>query len=105
MACGKITDPVPGDFYPVSNIDDMLFAFDALNPDPGTTQQGPVCRLQVCPEARHNFVLDRSIKSVNILGSGGVAGVVPYLISPSGKTLGAAQEGRQERRPTSTACR
>ena len=87
LACGKITDPVPGDFYPVSNIDDMLFAFDALNPDPGTTQQGPVCRLQVCPEARHNFVLDRSIKSVNILGSGGVAGVVPYLISPSGKTL------------------
>ena len=87
MACGKITDPVPGDFYPVSNIDDMLFAFDALNPDPGTTQQGPVCQLQVCPEARHNFVLDRSIKSVNILGSGGVAGVVPYLISPSGKTL------------------
>ena len=87
LACGKITDPVPGDFYPVSNIDDMLFAFDALNPDPGTTQQGPVCRLQVCPEARHNFVLDRSIKSVNILGSGGVAGIVPYLISPSGKTL------------------
>jgi hypothetical protein len=87
MPCGKITDPVPGDFYPVSNIDDMLFGFDALNPDPGTTQQGPVCQLQVCPEARHNFVLDRSIKSVNILGSGGVAGVVPYLISPSGKTL------------------
>ena len=87
MACGKITDPVPGDFYPVSNIDDMLFGFDALNPDPGTTQQGPVCQLQVCPEARHNFVLDRSIKTVNILGSGGVAGVVPYLISPSGKTL------------------
>ena len=87
LACGKITDPVPGDFYPVSNIDDMLFAFDALNPDPGTTQQGPVCQLQVCPEARHNFVLDRSIKSVNILGSGGVAGVVPYLMAPSGETL------------------
>src|SRR5215207_7520070 len=87
LACGKITDPVPGDFYPVSNIDDMLFAFDALSPDPGTTRQGPVCQLQVCPEARHNFTLDRSIKSVDILGSGGVAGVVPYLISPSGKTL------------------
>jgi hypothetical protein len=87
LACGKITDPVPGDFYPVSNIDDMLFGFDALNPEPGTTQQGPVCPLQVCPEARHNFVLDRSIKSVNILGSGGVPGVVPYLVSPSGKTL------------------
>lgn len=87
MPCGEITDPVPGDFYPVSNIDDMLFAFDALNPDPGVTNQGPVCQLQVCPEARHNFVLDRSIKSVNILGSGDVPGVVPYLIAPSGETL------------------
>ncbi|HEX7827976.1 MAG TPA: VWA domain-containing protein, partial [Mycobacterium sp.] len=87
MPCGQITDPVPGDFYPVSNIDDMLFAFDALNPDPGINDQGPVCQLQVCPEARHNFVLDRSIKAVNILGSGGVPGVVPYLVAPSGETL------------------
>lgn len=85
--CGRITEPVPGDFYPVSDIDDMLFAFDALNPTPGTTGQAPVCRLRVCPEARHNFVLDRSIKSVNILGSGGVGGVVPYLVSPRGTTL------------------
>jgi hypothetical protein len=87
LKCGQITDPVPGDFYPVSDIDDMLFAFDALNPTPGTTGQAPVCQLQVCPEARHNFVLDRSIKSVNILGSGGIAGVVPYLVSPRGTTL------------------
>jgi hypothetical protein len=87
MPCGQITDPIPGSFYPVSNIDDMLFAFDALNPDPGINNQGPVCQLQVCPEARHNFVLDRSIKSVSILGSGGVPGVVPYLVAPSGETL------------------
>lgn len=85
--CGSITDPVPGDFYPVSNLDDMLFAFDALNPAPGITRQGPVCHLRVCQEARHDFVLDRSIKSVNILGSGGMPGIVPYLISPSGQTL------------------
>ncbi|MCB0950866.1 MAG: VWA domain-containing protein [Mycobacterium sp.] len=87
MDCGAITTPVPGDFYPVANIDDMLFAFDSLNPDPGVDSQGPVCQLQVCPEARHNFVLDHSIKSVNILGSGGIPGVVPYLIAPSGETL------------------
>jgi hypothetical protein len=87
MSCGSITSPKPGDFYPVSNIDDMLFAFDALNPDPGINRQGPVCRLQVCPDARHEFVLDRSIKSVSILGSGGMPGIVPYLISPSGQTL------------------
>ncbi|WP_458318517.1 VWA domain-containing protein [Mycolicibacterium brisbanense] len=87
MKCGNITDPVPGDFYPVSNIDDMLFAFDSLTPDPGINTQGPVCQLQVCPEARHNFVLDKSIKSVNILGSGDVTGVVPYLVSPSGQTV------------------
>ncbi|MGO9350748.1 MAG: VWA domain-containing protein [Mycobacterium sp.] len=87
MLCGDIKQPKPGDFYPVSNLDDMLFAFDGLNPDPGVTGQGPVCHLQVCPEARHNFVLDRSIKSVTILGSGGVPGIVPYLISPSGQQL------------------
>jgi hypothetical protein len=86
-SCGSITDPVPGDFYPVSNLDGMLFAFDALNPDPGVTQQGPVCHLQVCQEARHDFVLDRSIKSVSILGSGGMPGIMPYLISPSGQTV------------------
>lgn len=87
MACGAITDPVPGDFFPVANIDDMLFAFDALNPDPGVTDQGGVCQIKVCPEARHNFVLDRSIKEVNILGSGGVPGVEPYLVAPTGQTL------------------
>ncbi len=86
-SCGGITDPVPGDFFPVSNLDGMLFAFDALNPDPGVSQQGPVCHLQVCQEARHDFVLDRSIKSVSILGSGGMPGIVPYLISPSGQTV------------------
>jgi hypothetical protein len=92
MSCGGITSPKPGDFYPVSNIDDMLFAFDALNPDPGISQQGPVCRLKVCPEARHDFVLDRSIKSVSILGSGGMPGIVPYLISPSGQTVDLANK-------------
>lgn len=85
--CGSITDPVPGDFYPVNNIDDMLFAFDALNPEPGIQNKGPVCPIQVCPEARHNFVLDRSIKSVHILGSGGMPGIVPYLITPSGQQI------------------
>ena len=87
MDCGEIATPVPGDFYSVANIDDMLFAFDSLNPEPGVDSQGPVCQLQVCPEARHNFVLDRSIKSVEILGSGGIPGIVPYLVAPSGETL------------------
>jgi hypothetical protein len=85
--CGSITDPVPGDFYPVNNIDDMLFAFDALNPEPGIQNRGPVCPIKVCPEARHDFVLDRSIKSVSILGSGGMPAIVPYLISPSGQQI------------------
>ncbi|WP_255245995.1 vWA domain-containing protein [Mycobacterium persicum] len=88
MPCGNITEPTPGDFYRVTTIDDMLFAFDSLYPDPGVPQRkGPVCELQVCPEARHDFVLDRSIKSVKILGSGGTPGIVPYLISPSGQKV------------------
>ena len=97
LACGKITDPVPGDFYPVSNIDDMLFAFDALNPDPGTTQQGPVCQLQVCPEARHNFVLDRSIKvseHPRLRRRGRCRALLDFTVR---QDFGAAQEGRQDR--------
>lgn len=86
-SCGRIVDPKPGAFYRVSNIDQMLFAFDALNPVPRTDDSKPVCRQQVCPEARHNFVLDPSVKSVHILGSGGMPGIIPYLISPSGQQL------------------
>lgn len=98
-SCGSIKNPKPGDFYKVENIDDMLFAFDALNPDPHVDDTKPVCQKQdatQCQEARHNFVLDRSVKSVNILGSGGVSGIMPYLISPSGQTLQMPQkDGKQ----------
>lgn len=95
--CGSITDPKPGTFYRVSNIDQMLFAFDALNPTPRFDDSKPVCREKVCPEARHNFVLDRSVKSVHILGSGSVPGVVPYLISPSGRQLKLPEQDGETR--------
>lgn len=90
--CGAITDPPPGDFVLAANIDDVLFGFDALNPDPGVNSKGGVCPQQVCPDARHNFVLDRSIKAVNILGSGGQAGVVPHLVAPTGEELPLPQK-------------
>lgn len=83
-ACGSVLDPLPGGFYPVDDIDEMLFAFDALNPVPSVDDSRPVCQNAVCEEARHNFVLDASVKSVSILGSGGEPGIVPYLISPLG---------------------
>lgn len=97
--CGNITDPIPGAFFAVANIDDLLFAFDALNPDPRVTDTKPVCQGQVCEQAKHNFVLDRSIKSVTILGSGGLPDIVPYLIAPSGRQLELVKkdgEGRTE---------
>ncbi|WP_297592994.1 vWA domain-containing protein [Mycobacterium sp.] len=93
--CGGIMDPKPGAFYQVSNIDQMLLAFDALNPTPRVVDSKPVCHESVCQEARHNFVVDRSVKSVNILGSGGMPGIVPYLISPSGQQLQLPNGGHQ----------
>lgn len=93
--CGSIMDPKPGAFYQVSNIDQMLLAFDALNPTPRIVDSKPVCHQNVCQEARHNFVVDRSVKSVNILGSGGMPGIVPYLISPSGQQLQLPDKGHQ----------
>ena len=88
MTCGAITNPVPGDFFSVSNIDDMLFAFDALNPDPGVTDQGGVCQIKVCPEAPRDFRAGPIHQRGQHPGFGGRARRrTGLLVSPSGQTL------------------
>nr|WP_296779048.1 vWA domain-containing protein [Rhodococcus sp. (in: high G+C Gram-positive bacteria)] len=88
-ACGAITSPRPGDFYLAQNLDDLLFAFDALSTPgqaPLTTDAG-VCQAAVCEDAKHRFVLDDSIASVDVLASSDVAGLEPNLVGPSGQTV------------------
>lgn len=87
--CGSITSPRPGDFYLAQNIDDLLFAFDALS-TPGQAplhRESGVCVAHVCEEGKHRFVLDNSISAVTVLGSADAEGLVPTLVSPRGDEL------------------
>lgn len=85
-SCGAIRSPVPGDFYPVQNIDDLLFVFDKLS----TPGQPPieintgVCARTICEDAKHWFVLDRSVRSVSVLAAATREGLVAYLVAPNG---------------------
>lgn len=88
-SCGAITSPVPGEFYLAQNIEDLLFAFDKFGiPDqpPIETDTG-ACPRVICEEAKHRFVLDRSVRSVSVLAAADRPGLVPYLIAPDGATL------------------
>lgn len=85
-SCGAITDPIPGEFYLAQNIDDLLFAFDALSTPgvPATQIDTGACATVVCDEAKHIFVLDRSVKTVSVLAAADREGLVPYVVSPDG---------------------
>lgn len=88
-SCGAVTKPIPGAFYLAQNIDDLLFAFDAFS-SPG---QAPIetsagaCAMVICEEAKHRFVLDRSVRSVSVLAAADRPGLVPHLIAPDGASL------------------
>lgn len=85
-ACGSVTSPPPGEFYLVSDIDQMLFAFDRMS-DPAQRpieQTAGICQADVCAEEGHRFVLDASIRSVHILGSADVEGPDVRLVPPNG---------------------
>ncbi|GAB19899.1 hypothetical protein GOEFS_096_00760 [Gordonia effusa NBRC 100432] len=84
--CGDITSPVPGGFYPVSDIDDLLFAFDRLSTpgQPPIPKTAGACARTVCEKGKHKFVLDRSVGSVAILASADRTGLVPVLVAPNG---------------------
>ncbi|MGW6694917.1 vWA domain-containing protein [Rhodococcus sp. NPDC054953] len=94
-ACGAVTTPRPGDFYVAQNIDDLLFAFDALS-TPGQAplvQDRGVCAREICDDAQHRFVLDNSIASVTVLGFADREGLVPTLVSPNGDALALPRDG------------
>lgn len=87
--CGSIVDPVPGLFTTASDIDGLLFAFDALG-RPGESAihtEAGICQVSTCAEETHRFVLDESTPTVHILASAEVGGLNISLISPTGETI------------------
>lgn len=85
-SCGAIRSPTPGDFYLAQNIDDLLFAFDKFSTPgrPPTEITSGACAREVCEEAKHRFVLDRSVRSVSVLAAADKTGLTPYLVAPDG---------------------
>lgn len=95
-ACGELTSPTPGAFYLAQNIDDLLFAFDAVSTPgqpPIQTESGVCPGGAICEEAKHRFVLDNSVRSVNVLASADKAGLTPVLVPPMGPPQPLATSG------------
>lgn len=86
--CGRPSTRTPGDFHLAENIDDLLFAFDAMvPPGPPISQTRRTCPVAVCASERHSFVLDSSVSKVEILGTVDREGVRAALVPPSGAPI------------------
>lgn len=87
QGCGGITKPVPGDFMTVSDINELLFAFDRAKPGSGPETTAPVCQGKVCAEGAHSFVLDGLVSRVDVLATAPVDNVQVFLTAPGGKPV------------------
>lgn len=86
IRCGALTEPAPGEFHLATDIDSMLFAFDAFG-SPGAapiTQEAGVCQTAFCSEQAHTFVLDISTPDVRVLATADVAGLDAAFQLPTG---------------------
>ncbi|WP_432558923.1 vWA domain-containing protein [Granulicoccus sp. GXG6511] len=85
--CGE--EPANGQFALAQDIDSMLQAFDRIAGE-GTRQEGRYCQdeqAQLCEEGAHSFVLDASINSVSVLGSGDIDEPRIVLVGPRDQQL------------------
>lgn len=97
--CGDVSANV-GFFYPVSDLDSLLLAFDSISAPGGTVISDTVtiCQGTVCTPGESTFVLDRSIEAVHILASSDVAGLDAFLYAPGATepvVISGATSGRQ----------
>ncbi|PZE34189.1 hypothetical protein DEJ21_13825 [Curtobacterium sp. MCSS17_006] len=87
--CGSINDPIPGSFTLASDIDNLLFAFDALS-TPGQaplSQESGICQVSYCTDQAHDFVLDDSTPDVHVLAAADVDAVDVDIVGPDGKPV------------------
>lgn len=88
-ACGKLINPVPGEFHLATDIDSLLLAFDAVS-SPGSrpiTQDAGICQVSVCIDKAHRFVLDQSTPGVRVLATADGNNLSASLLNPAGKVI------------------
>ena len=81
--CGDVSSPA-GAFYPVSDLDSLLMAFDSIS-TPGDTVQSrsvSICQDAACNEGQYSFVLDGTLDAVHVMASSDVSGLDAYLYPP-----------------------
>ena len=86
-SCGNVSEP-PGEFYPVTDIDSLLMAFDSISAPgrPVSSSATKICQGDVCSEGETSFVLDRSLRNVHILASSDTQGLEANLYAPGSQT-------------------
>lgn len=97
--CGELVEPVPGEFYLATDVDSMLFAFDAVGSPgaPPITQGTGICQVVRCTDQAHRFVLDASTPDVRILAAADIAGLETSLTLPDGQTVDLVLAGVGQR--------
>ncbi|WP_426225101.1 vWA domain-containing protein [Pseudarthrobacter sp. DSP2-3-2b1] len=88
-ACGKLIDPVPGEFHLATDIDSLLLAFDGIS-SPGSrpiTQDAGICQVSVCIDKAHRFVLDQSTPGVRVLATADGTNLAASLLNPAGQVI------------------
>ncbi|MFI7000857.1 vWA domain-containing protein [Nocardia sp. NPDC050175] len=81
--CGDIRTPRPGEFFTADNIDELIAGFAKLVPQPPIIDsRRMICSGQVQDDCKHKFVLDNSIRAVNVEANGGAPGLTATLIAP-----------------------
>lgn len=92
--CGKLTDPVPGEFHLATDTDSLLLAFDGIS-SPGSrpiTQQAGICQVSVCIDKAHRFVLDQSTPGVRVLATADGTNLGASMLNPSGRVINLPKE-------------
>ncbi|MGX1162066.1 von Willebrand factor type A domain-containing protein [Arthrobacter sp. SLBN-100] len=87
--CGKLIDPVPGEFHLATDIDSLLLAFDGIS-SPGSrpiTQDAGICQVSVCIDKAHRFVLDQSTPGVRVLATADGTNLAASLLNPAGQVI------------------
>lgn len=87
--CGNTPQSTVGEFHLASDIDDLLYAFDAvgdLRQTPTLTTAG-VCARTACAAGSRSFVLDSSIRSVHLLAGANAGGMQVVVRAPSGVSV------------------
>lgn len=92
--CGKLTNPVPGQFVMSTDVDSLIYDFITVvdSGSEGSDENLP-CVGQICEEGTRTFVLDDTIKSVAATAKTPVKGTKVYLKPRSGEAVELTADG------------